>query len=194
GSARLRRAGRRADGALPAGSARRGGGRRRRGRVPRLRGRSVGDGRDRRRRRRALRGVSAGLAGPPRVVGVLPAALDWQPVVSFDLARDRRRQLERVTTALEPRVEIVHSAVAVTANEAAEAGERGARGGAEAVLVVATMAVLPGVPMAALERLPGLPAVVWALQQGDRLASDVGHERIVTDGGTVGAPMLTSVL
>jgi L-arabinose isomerase len=138
--------------------------------------------------------VSAGFTGLPRAAVVVPTAIDWQPVVSFDLATDRQRLLERATTALEGRVEVVDAAVVVDASDAAEAGDRAARAGAEAVLVVATMAVLPAVPLAALERLPGSPVVIWAAQQAQPLTDDVAHERVVTDGGTVGAPMLTSML
>ena len=130
----------------------------------------------------------------PRAAVLLPIAIDWQPVVSFDLSADRNRLLKQATAALDGRVEIVDGSVVASTHEAAESAERALHGGAELVLVIASMAVLPAVPLAALDRLAGLPVVIWALHQSDHLDTDAGHEEIVVDGGTVGSSMLTNLL
>src|SRR5262245_57029411 len=108
--------------------------------------------------------MSGRLTALPRAAVLLPAAVDWQPVVSFDLRADRARLLTQATAALDGRIEIVEASVVASTHEASEFAERAVRGGAELVLVVASMAVLPSVPLAVLDRL-GLPVVIWALQQ-----------------------------
>ena len=138
--------------------------------------------------------MSTRLTALPRAAVLLPVATDWQPVVSFELSADRKRLLKQATAALDGRIEIVEGSVVASTQEAADSAERALHGGAELVLVVASMAVLPSVPLAALDRLAGLPVVIWALHQNDHLGTDTGHEEIVVDGGTVGATMLASLL
>jgi L-arabinose isomerase len=62
------------------------------------------------------------------------------------------------------------------------------------VLVLQTLAVMPSYALAALRALPMLPVVVWTANRGRRVPADFDHERITSEGATVGTPMLTNVL
>ena len=139
--------------------------------------------------------MSSRLTAPPRVAVVLPLSLTWQPVVANDLTDDRARLLARATAALaDGGLALVEAALVGSEAEAAQAGARAAERDAEVALVLATMAVLASVPLAALDRMDGCPVVVWAIAQGDPLDERADHARIVLDGGTVGGPVLTSML
>jgi L-arabinose isomerase len=129
----------------------------------------------------------------PRVAIFLPVALDWQAVVPFDLGTDRERLLEMASQHLAGASIAVASSIIESLDDAAEAAERARDAGAEVALVVMTMAVRPAAALAALESL-ARPVVVWALQQEGALPEAVGHAEIVANGGTVGAPMLTTLL
>jgi L-arabinose isomerase len=66
--------------------------------------------------------------------------------------------------------------------------------GAEALLVLQTLAVMPSYTRAALAEMPELPVVVWTAHRERRVAPDFDHERITSEGATVGTPMLTNTL
>jgi L-arabinose isomerase len=139
--------------------------------------------------------MSRRLTEPSRLAVFLPLALDWQPVVPRDLADDRRRVLKRATAALQGRsLATTEACLIASTDEAREAGARALARDTEVVLILATMAVLPSLSLAALDQLADRPVVVWAVQQDDHLDEQADHARIVLDGGTVGAPMLTSLL
>jgi L-arabinose isomerase len=139
--------------------------------------------------------LSGRLTAPARVAVLLPLALDWQAVVPFDLAEDRERLLARARAALDGDTLVaVESCAPSSTEEARAAAARALEHDAEVVLVLATMAVLPSVALAALDRLADSPVVVWVVQQGDAVDARADHARIVADGGTVGGPMLTSLL
>jgi L-arabinose isomerase len=139
--------------------------------------------------------MSGRLTAPPRAAVLLPFSDGWQTVVPHDLAEDRARLLRQAADVLADRgIVVAEACVVASEQEAGEAGARARAQDAEAVLVLATMAVLPSLALAALEQLADCPVVVWAVAQGDPLDEAADHARIVLDGGTVGAPLLTSML
>jgi L-arabinose isomerase len=137
--------------------------------------------------------VTSRLAGLPRVALLFPIALDWQPVVPFDLGDDRRRLLETTARLLADGAIVATANLVDSLGDAAQAAAQANEEDAEATLVVMTMAVRPAAALAAIESI-ARPVVVWALQQEGSDAGAAGHAEIVTNGGTVGAPSLTSLL
>jgi L-arabinose isomerase len=107
----------------------------------------------------------------PRVALVEPYWDFWEPSVPFDLRADRAALAETVRAALA--VDWVEP-------------ER-----ADAVLVLQTMATPPAWT---LPQLGSLPVVVWAAHRGGPFLESFDHGAITSEGATVGAPMLTSVL
>jgi L-arabinose isomerase len=109
---------------------------------------------------------------PPRVALVEPYWDFWERSVAFDLRADRAALGQQVRRALD---------VEWVALEAADA-----------VLVLQTMATPPAWT---LPQLGALPVVVWAAHRGGGPLAD-GFDRgaITSEGATVGAPMLTSLL
>jgi L-fucose isomerase-like protein len=124
---------------------------------------------------------------------LFPTTPDWQPVVPFDLAGDRRRLLETTMRLLADDTIAATSNIVESLDDANQAAERARDATVEATLVIMTMAVRPAATLAAIDGI-ARPVVVWALQQGGAVAGDAGHAEIVANGGTVGAPILTSLL
>lgn len=110
---------------------------------------------------------------PPRVALVEPYWDFWEPSVPYDLRADRAAIGAGVRAALDDRLEWVDD----TAR-------------ADAVLVLQTMATPPAWTLPALG---DRPVVVWAAHRR-ALPSGFDHAAITTEGATVGAPMLTSLL
>lgn len=108
---------------------------------------------------------------PPKVVLVEPYWDFWEGSVDFDLRADRAALADTVRAALD--VEWVE------------------REQAQAALVLQTMATPPSWTIPQIE---GLPVVIWAAHRPGRLAGDLDHGAITSEGATVGAPMLTSLL
>jgi L-arabinose isomerase len=109
---------------------------------------------------------------PDRIALVEPYWDFWERSVPFDLRADRAAMGQQVRRALD--VEWVEPEAA------------------DAVLVLQTMATPPAWT---LTELGALPVVVWAAHGGDRsLAEGFDHGAITSEGATVGAPMLTSLL
>jgi L-arabinose isomerase len=73
-------------------------------------------------------------------------------------------------------------------------GARLAAFDADVLLVLQTMAVPPAYVLAALDRLPGLPVVIWAFHESGLVGDTFDHGDITTQGATVGAPMLSNML
>ena len=138
--------------------------------------------------------VSNRLSGPPRIALLLPVTLDWQAVVTFDLTIDRRRLLDTLTKLLGQDSIVVEASIIESPGDAIAAAERARYARAEATLIIVSMAVLPSVALAAIDASAGRPVVILVLQQDDSPADSVGHAEIVANGGTVGGPMLTSLL
>lgn len=110
---------------------------------------------------------------PPRVALVEPYWDFWETSVPYDLRADRAAIGAAVRAALGARVD--------WADDAAQA---------DAVLVLQTMATPPAWTLPALG---DRPVVVWAAHRR-ALPSGFDHAAITTEGATVGAPMLTSLL
>jgi L-arabinose isomerase len=109
---------------------------------------------------------------PPRVALVEPYWDFWERSVPFDVRADREAMGQQVRHALD--VEWVEPEAA------------------DAALVLQTMATPPAWT---LPELGALPVVVWAAHRGGRsLADGFDHGAITSEGATVGAPMLTSLL
>ncbi len=64
----------------------------------------------------------------------------------------------------------------------------------DAVLIVQTMAVPTSHLLPVIESLPGVPILVWALQNSLSLDDDFSESEITSLGSTVGTPMLTNFL
>lgn len=74
------------------------------------------------------------------------------------------------------------------------AGRAAADGPIDAVLVLQTMAAPVGYTLALLDRLPGVPVVIWAAHETGLVDGAFDHGSITTQGATVGAPMLSNML
>jgi L-arabinose isomerase len=109
---------------------------------------------------------------PARIALVEPYWDFWERSVPFDLRADREAMGQQVRRALD--VEWVEPEAA------------------DAVLVLQTMATPPAWT---LPELGALPVVVWAAHRASgSLAEGFDHGAITSEGATVGAPMLTSLL
>jgi L-arabinose isomerase len=110
---------------------------------------------------------------PPKVALVEPYWDFWESSVPYDLRADRAAVGAQVRAALGGRLDWVDAAT-----------------DADAVLVLQTMATPPAWTLPALA---DRPVVVWAAHRR-ALPSGFDHAAITTEGATVGAPMLTSLL
>ncbi len=77
---------------------------------------------------------------------------------------------------------------------AALADQALAEGSIDAILVLQTMAAPVGYTLAVLDRLPGVPVVIWAAHETGLVDGSFDHSSITTQGATVGAPMLSNIL
>lgn len=115
--------------------------------------------------------VSRATRPRPRVTLVEPYWEFWESSVPYDLRADRAALAQQVRAALD--VEWVEA-------------DR-----ADAVLVLQTMATPPAHTLPALR---ALPVVIWAAHRPGPFSEGFDHATITSEGATVGAPMLTSVL
>lgn len=130
----------------------------------------------------------------PRAAVVHPYWELWEHTAGPDFRSERLALAHRVAEDLAGAVAIVSVADFASAEEAASLADRLADTELDAVLLLQTMATPPGFALALLERLPGVPIVLWALHETGLTGSSVTHRDITTQGATVGAPMLTSLL
>jgi len=107
----------------------------------------------------------------PRVALLEPYWDFWEASVPFDLRADRAALAQTVREAIE--VDWVEPEQA------------------DAVLVLQTMATPPAWTLPALG---SQPVVVWAAHRGAPFDGSLDHGAITSEGATVGAPMLTSLL
>lgn len=116
----------------------------------------------------------------------------WTSAVAWDLRVDRQDLLDHASTELGRYATVVRSILVASPEEA----ERAVDGcpSVDAVVVVSSMAVPPATGMAVLDRLPGLPVLIWAVSRNRSMALDFSHSDITTAGSTVGAPMVASAL
>lgn len=124
----------------------------------------------------------------------MPYSTLWSDAVQHDIGAERREFAQKIAHSLEREVDVVSVAAISSRPEGTEAGQGARRSLAEVVLVVETMGTQPAFTLAALSELPGVPVVVWCVLGGERVLDAFDHAAIVTEGGTVGTPMLTNVL
>ncbi len=132
---------------------------------------------------------------PPRtrVAVLLPYWSFWERSVGFDLRADRRRRLDDAVAGLTATHDVVVAALLGSPEDGARAAAEARERGAGVVVVVQTMAAPPTHTTAALDALPGVAVVVWVAAAAPTHGG-ADHQAITTDGGTVGGPMLTSML
>lgn len=128
----------------------------------------------------------------PTVLVVHPYWDFWESSVVDDLRADRRALLQQAIAVLSPWAEVRDAGLVSNPDEAAVAAD--VVGPADAVVVVCSMAVPSATGMAFLDRVPGLPVLLWALSRQDTIDASFSHGRITTDGAPVGTPMLASAL
>ncbi len=131
---------------------------------------------------------------PPRVAVVHPYWELWEHTAGPGFRWERLALARRVATDLAEAVTVVGVVDFASAEEAASLADRLAGTEFDAILVLQTMATPPGFALALVERLPDVPIVLWALHETGLTGSTVSHRDITTQGATVGAPMLTSLL
>lgn len=132
--------------------------------------------------------------GRPRIAVVHPYWTLWEHTAGPTFRADRLALARRVAAALTADVEPVGVVDFASAAEAAAHAPALAAAGVEVVLVVQTMAAPPAYALALLEALPGVPVVIWALHETGLVDGAFDHGGITTQGATVGAPMLSSIL
>lgn len=130
----------------------------------------------------------------PRVAVVHPYWDLWEHTAGPGFRSERLSLARRAAMLVEEQADVVGVGDYASAAEAAAVAD-GLRGAdVDALLVLQTMATPPGYTLTLLDRLPGVPVVIWALHETGLVGSTVTHRDITTQGATVGAPMLTNVL
>lgn len=130
----------------------------------------------------------------PRVGVVAPYWTLWEHTAGPTFRADRLALARAVADELSDSVEPVAVIEVASGDDGAGAGARFADLDVDVVLVLQTMAVPAAWTMAALERLPGVPVVLWALHETGLVDGAFDHGSITTQGATVGAPMLSNLL
>ena len=130
----------------------------------------------------------------PRVGVVAPYWTLWEHTAGPTFRSDRLALARAVADELSGSVEPVAVIEVASGDDGAGAGARFADLDVDVVLVLQTMAVPAAWTMAALERLPGVPVVLWALHETGLVDGAFDHGSITTQGATVGAPMLSNLL
>lgn len=130
-----------------------------------------------------------------RRVGVIAPYTDfWEAAVPFSAHDALTGMLRRATATIAPFADVAFAGVVGSREEGEAAGRQLAAADVEVVVVMQAMAVMPAFTLAALTLVADRPLVVWALNDGAPVRSDFDHAQITMQGGTVGVPMLTSVL
>lgn len=129
---------------------------------------------------------------PGSILVVHPYWDFWAGSVEWDLRADRAELLSLASAELSRHATVARAVLVADPGDAEEAVRD--CGHVDAIVVLASMAVPPATGLAVLDRLPGVPVVVWAVSRNERMSSDFGHSDITTTGSTVGAPMVASAL
>jgi L-arabinose isomerase len=135
----------------------------------------------------------------PRLVVIHPWWDLWAHTAPSGLRDDRMALARRVSDDLADMAEPVAVVEAGSLEDAARTGEMLAQlaaveGPIDALLVLQTMAAPVGHTLGILDRLPGVPVVVWAAHETGLVDGAFDHASITTQGATVGAPMLANML
>ncbi len=130
----------------------------------------------------------------PRVGVIHPYWTLWEHTAGPTFRADRMTLARAVADELAGAVDPVAVAEIASGDDGIAVGRRFADLGVDVVLVIQTMAVPAAWTMAAIERLPGVPVVIWALHETGLVGGGFDHGSITTQGATVGAPMLSNLL
>lgn len=135
----------------------------------------------------------------PRIVVIHPWWDLWAHTAPPGFRAQRMDLARRVASDLADVVDPVAVIEAGSLEDAATTGtEFAARiateGPIDAILVLQTMAAPVGHTLAVIERLPGVPLVIWAAHETGLVDGAFDHASITTQGATVGAPMLGNML
>ncbi len=129
-----------------------------------------------------------------RVAVVHPYWDLWEHTAGSGFRSERMALARQVAARLADDVAVIGVHDFASVEEAGSLAPRLAEANPDAILILQTMATPPGYTLALLDRLPGVPIVIWALHETGLVGSAVTHREITTQGATVGAPMLVNVL
>jgi L-arabinose isomerase len=128
-------------------------------------------------------------------IGVVAPYTDfWEAAVPFSARDALAALLRRATATIAPFADVTLGAIVGSREEGEATGRHLADAGVDVVVVMQAMAVMPAFTLAALAPVADRPLVVWAVNDGEPVSDDYDHAQITMQGGTVGVPMLTSVL
>ncbi len=130
----------------------------------------------------------------PRAGLLNPYWILWEHTAGPTFRADRMAMARSIAVELKDAIDSLAVIEIASAEDGAVAGRQLAALDVEVVLVVQTMAVPAAWTMAALDRLPGVPVVIWALHETGLVGAGFDHGSITTQGATVGAPMLSNLL
>ncbi len=123
----------------------------------------------------------------------------WAHTAPAGFRESRVALARRVAAELSDAFTIVAVVEAASVDDAGRVGvelasQVGADRPIDAILVLQTMAAPVGYTLALLDRLPGVPVVIWAAHETGLIDGSFDHGGITTQGATVGAPMLSNML
>ncbi len=131
---------------------------------------------------------------PPRIGVVAPYTDLWEGAVPFSVRDALGTTVDRAAATLAGLAEVAVREIVGSREDGDAAGRRLADAGLDAVVVVQAMAVMPAYTLAALAPVADRPLVIWTVHDGAPVSDAFDHAGITVQGGTVGVPMLTSVL
>ncbi len=135
----------------------------------------------------------------PRIVVIHPWWDLWAHTAPAGFREERMALARRVADDL---ADLAHPVAVVEAGSLEDAARTGValagrvadEGPIDALLVLQTMAAPVGHTLGVLDRLPGVPVVVWAAHETGLVDGAFDHASITMQGATVGAPMLGNML
>lgn len=129
-----------------------------------------------------------------RVAVVSPYWTFWEHTLGSDFGVAHRVQIARISALVSEYADVVVSAQVESPDAAVAEIAKFRAAAPDALLVVSSIAAPPTTTMALLDRLPGVPVVVWAMHDMEAALGVVDHRAITANGATVGTPMITNVL
>lgn len=135
----------------------------------------------------------------PRLLVIHPWWDLWAHTAPAGFREERmalaRRIADRLADVADPVAVVEAGSLDDAATTGAALAQRAAEEGPfDVVLVLQTMAAPVGHTLAVLDRLPGVPVVLWAAHETGLVDGAFDHASITTAGATVGAPMLGNML
>lgn len=131
----------------------------------------------------------------PHRIGVIAPYTDlWEGAVPFSVRAELEKTIRRAVDLLAGIAEVAAWAIVGSREDGEAAGRRLVDAEVDAVVVVQAMAVMPAYTLAALAPVADRPLVIWTVHDGAPVSDRFDHASITVQGGTVGVPMLTSVL